>query len=61
MRIGDTWTLQDLLTMSMIQTAADACVTLAFTISGSETQFVEMNALAQEIGCTDTFLPMLPD
>lgn len=56
MRIGDTWTLQDLLTMSMIQTAADACVTLAFTISGSETQFVaEMNALAQKIGCTDTF------
>lgn len=56
MKIGETWTVQDLLTMSMVQTAADACVTLAFALSGSETQFVaDMNALAQEIGCTDTF------
>lgn len=42
--------------MSMVQTAADCRVTLAFALSGSETQFVaDMNALAQEIGCTDTF------
>ncbi|HIW74820.1 MAG TPA: D-alanyl-D-alanine carboxypeptidase [Firmicutes bacterium] len=55
MEIGETWTVRDLLSMSMIQTAADACVTLAVTLSGSEDQFVaEMNALAQEIGCENT-------
>ena len=55
MKIGETWTIRDLLTMSMVQTAADACVTLAFALSGSETQFVtDMNHLAKEIGCNDT-------
>ncbi len=55
MKIGDTWTLKDLLTVSMLDTAADACVTLAVTISGSVTAFVDgMNELAVEIGCADT-------
>ncbi|MCI8553359.1 MAG: D-alanyl-D-alanine carboxypeptidase [Clostridiales bacterium] len=55
MKIGDTWTVRDLLNMSMLQTAADACVTLAVTLGGSETQFVaDMNALAKEIGCENT-------
>ena len=55
MEIGEVWTVRDLLSMSMIQTAADACVTLAVTLSGSEENFVaEMNALAQEIGCENT-------
>lgn len=55
MKIGDTWTLKDLLTVSMLDTAADACVTLAVTLSGSVTAFVDgMNELAVEIGCMDT-------
>lgn len=55
MEFGETWTVRDLLSMSMIQTAADACVTLAVTLCGSEEQFVaEMNATAQEIGCENT-------
>lgn len=55
MEIGEVWTVRDLLSMSMIQTAADACVTLAVTLSGSEEQFVaEMNATAQKIGCENT-------
>lgn len=55
MDIGETWTLRDLLTMTMIQTAADAAVTLAVTLSGSHQQFVNgMNELAKEIGCEKT-------
>lgn len=55
MQLGDTWTLRDLLTASMAETAADACVTLCNTLSGSVTAFVDgMNALAEEMGCTST-------
>lgn len=55
MKIGDVWNVRDLLSVSMISTAADACVTLAVTLDGSQSQFVsDMNALAQEIGCTNT-------
>lgn len=55
MEVGETWTLRDLLSLSMIQTAADACVTLAVTIDGSIRNFVDgMNELAAEIGCTNT-------
>ncbi len=55
MEVGETWTLRDLLSLSMIQTAADACVTLAVAIDGSVRNFVDgMNALATEIGCTRT-------
>ena len=55
MSLGETWTLRDLLSISTIQTAADACVTLAVTLSGSQAAFVErMNTLAQTIGCDNT-------
>ena len=55
MNYGEVWTVRDLLSVSMIHSAADACVTLAETLSGSVEQFVaQMNALAAEIGCTDT-------
>lgn len=53
MEIGETWTVRDLLSVSMIQTAADACVTLAQALSGSVDLFVlGMNRYAEEIGCT---------
>lgn len=55
MQIGDTWTLRDLLTASMAETAADACVTLCTAIAGSVPDFVDgMNGLARELGCTVT-------
>lgn len=55
MNIGETWTLRDLLIVSMIETAGDAAVTLAATISGKVGDFVQgMNDLAKEIGCTST-------
>lgn len=55
MQLGDTWTLRDLLTASMAETAADACVTLCTALSGSVSAFVDgMNHLAKELGCTAT-------
>ena len=55
MKNGEVWTLRDLLSVSMIHTAADACVTMAVTLCGSEAQFVaEMNAVAAQIGCKNT-------
>lgn len=53
MAFGETWTLRDLLTASMVTTAADAALTMAVAISGSEAAFVSgMNELAAELGCT---------
>ena len=43
MAIGETWSLRDLLTTSLIVTAADAAVTLAETVCGSVEAFVEKN------------------
>ena len=55
MELGETWTVKDLLALSMIQTAADACVTLAYTLAGSVDAYVQgMNEMAQSLGCTDT-------
>lgn len=55
MDIGDVWTLRDLLTISLIQSAGDTVETLAYTLAGSETAFVQrMNQMASAIGCTDT-------
>ena len=55
MELGETWTVKDLLGVSMIQTAADACVTLAYTLAGSVEAYVQgMNELAQSLGCTGT-------
>ncbi len=55
MQIGDEWTLRDLLTATMAETAADACVALCRRLAGSVSAFVDgMNALAGELGCTAT-------
>lgn len=55
MNFGETWTVRDLLTLCAIQTAADAAVTLATTLSGSPEAFVEgLNAFAAELGCTNS-------
>ena len=55
MDFGESWKLEDLLSVSMIQTAADAVGTLVTALAGSQARFVEgMNALATEIGCTNT-------
>lgn len=55
MEFGEAWSIRDLLTVSLIQTASDAITTLAVSISGSVEGFVAgMNALAKEIGCTRT-------
>ena len=55
MELGETWTVKDLLSVSMIQTAADACVTLAYTLAGSVEAYVQgMNELAQSLGCSGT-------
>lgn len=55
MQIGDEWTLRDLLTATMAETAADACVALCQALCGSVSAFVDgMNALAKELGCTST-------
>ncbi len=55
MQIGDTWTLRDLLTASMADTAADACVTLCHTLAGSVSAFVDgMNYLAADMGLQNT-------
>lgn len=55
MKIGETWTLRALLTGTLILSAADACVSLAFKLAGSERQFVaKMNEKAKALGCTGT-------
>lgn len=55
MEEGETWTVRDLLSLSMIQTAADAAVTLAAALSGSVDAFVlGMNEYAKELGCKNT-------
>lgn len=55
MQLGDTWTLRDLLTASMAETAADACVTLCQALCGSTSAFVdEMNHTAKAMGLVDT-------
>ncbi len=55
MDFGESWKMEDLLSVAMIQTAADAVGTLATALAGTQTSFVDgMNALAAEIGCTNT-------
>lgn len=55
MNIGEVWTLRDLLTMSMMQTAGDAVVTLAVALAGDHASFVAgMNELAVKLGCRNT-------
>ncbi len=55
MDFGEVWKIEDLLSVSMIQTAADAVGTLVTSLAGTQARFVEgMNALAAEIGCQNT-------
>ena len=55
MELGEEWTIRDLINMTSIQTAADAAVTLAQALAGSQQAFVErMNQKALELGCTNT-------
>lgn len=55
MEFGDVWKIEDLLAVSMIQTAADAVGTLVTSLAGTQASFVDgMNALAAEIGCQNT-------
>lgn len=55
MELGEEWTIRDLINMTCIQTAADAAVTLAQALSGSQSAFVErMNQKAEELGCENT-------
>jgi len=55
MLVGDSWTLKDLLTVSMVTSAADAADTMAVTVSGSLSAFIQgMNALAKDLGCAHT-------
>ncbi len=55
MQYGDVWRVEDLLYMGVMCTAADAVGALSVALAGSHDKFVEgMNALAAEIGCTDT-------
>ena len=60
MGYGETWSLRDLLTLSFIHTASDAVVVLAEAIDGDVPTFLRgMNALAAEIGCTNSYFDML--
>ncbi|MCL2884544.1 MAG: hypothetical protein FWF49_03570 [Oscillospiraceae bacterium] len=55
MQIGDTWAVKDLLQVSYMATAADAAITLAETLAGSNAAFVQaMNDKAAALGCTDS-------
>lgn len=55
LKTNETWTLRDLVTAALILPAADACVTLAVTLAGSNTAFIaKMNEKAKALGCTNT-------
>ena len=60
MGYGEKWTLRDLMTLSFIHSASDAVVVLAETIDGDVPTFLQgMNALAAEIGCTNSHFDLL--
>lgn len=53
---GEIITLEDLLYLAMLPSAADACNAIAIFLGGSVENFVgQMNQRAAELGCTDTF------
>ena len=55
MNVGETWTLADLLAISMLTTAGDAAQTIATTLCESDREFAgKMNEWAKSVGCTDT-------
>lgn len=52
---GDNVTIEQLLYLTMVHSACDACQVLAEYVSGSSIAFVEeMNAFAKKVGCKDT-------
>lgn len=52
---GEVLTLEDLLYLAMLPSAADACNAIAIYLSGSAEDFVgQMNARAAGLGCADT-------
>lgn len=60
MGYGEEWSLRDLMTLSFIHTASDAVVVLAEAIDGDVPTFLAgMNALATEIGCTNSYFDKL--
>ncbi len=56
LRVGETYTVYDLLCCLLIPSANDAATTLAIFLTGSDRQaFVDkMNAIAEELGCENT-------
>ncbi|MBQ7088439.1 MAG: D-alanyl-D-alanine carboxypeptidase [Clostridia bacterium] len=60
MGYGEEWSLRDLMTLSFIHTASDAVVVLAEAIDGDVPTFLAgMNALAAELGCTNSYFDKL--
>ncbi len=55
LKIGQTITIEELLYLTMVHSACDACQVLAEFVSGSVPAFVEeMNSWAKSLGCKDT-------
>ena len=55
LEIGDTITIEQLLYLTMVHSACDACQVLAEAVSGSVEAFVqEMNDWAASVGCENT-------
>jgi len=55
-RTGETWTMQELLILTLVGSGNKASAALAEGVSGDLTSFVaEMNAKAAELGMDDTF------
>ncbi|MCC8072586.1 MAG: D-alanyl-D-alanine carboxypeptidase [Clostridiales bacterium] len=55
LEIGDTLTIEQLLYLTMVHSACDACRVLAEYVSGSEDAFVEeMNKWVASLGCENT-------
>ena len=55
LKAGDTFTVEELLYATALQSANDAAVALAEHVAGSEADFTKlMNAKAQELGLADT-------
>ena len=55
LKIGQTITIEELLYLTMVHSACDACEVLAEFVSGSVPAFVEeMNKWVKSLGCKDT-------
>lgn len=55
LQVGDTLTVEQLLYLTMVHSACDACHVLAEFVAGSTEAFVQMmNAWVQDLGCRNT-------